>query len=154
MDAVNEFDFIVVGSGMSGVHAAQTLLEEGRSVLMLDAGIDATQNENLPDGDFFTIRKTMNDQYRLWLGEKIEALSFTGSRTGSQLTPSKKFISARTDEITPLVSENFFALESLARGGLGNAWGLGCYTLSDAELKQAGLPVEEMRSAYQVISNR
>jgi hypothetical protein len=154
MDPVNEFDFMVIGSGMSGVHAAQTLLEAGRSVLMLDAGITSQENENLPPGDFFGIRQSLSDQYRLWLGENMEALSSGGSRTGSQLTPSKKFISSHAGQITPLISDTFFPLESLARGGLGNAWGLGCYTFSDAELKNAGLAAKEMRDAYQTVTDR
>jgi hypothetical protein len=45
-------------------------------------------------------------------------------------------------------------MESLARGGFGSAWGLGCYAFSDEELLKCGLPVEEMNNAYQVIAGR
>ena len=154
MDPLSVFEFIVIGSGPSGVHAAQTLVEAGKSVLMLDAGIDNPYKEKLPAGDFFQIRRSDPEQYRLWLGDKMEGISFDVTRTGSQLTPSKKFTSALVDQLTPINSTSFFPLESLARGGLGNAWGLGCYTFSDEELRQCGLPLADMRKAYQVISNR
>jgi hypothetical protein len=52
------------------------------------------------------------------------------------------------------LSDTFTPMESLAYGGLGNGWGLGCFVFSDAELDQTGLDRSEMRAAYETISRR
>jgi hypothetical protein len=57
-------------------------------------------------------------------------------------------------ELLPLDSDSFFPLESLAYGGLGAGWGLGCCAYSDAELRAAGLPPAAMREAYQWVADR
>lgn len=153
MDTVDVFDFIVVGSGPSGVQAAQTLLEAGSSVLMIDVGITG-EPTTLPDGNFLDIRQHNEKQYRIWLGENFEGLPFHMIKAGAQLPPSRKFVQAMVNELTPLQSKNFFPVESLAMGGLGVAWGLGSFVYSSSELEAAGLPAKEMRDAYQKIANR
>jgi hypothetical protein len=45
-------------------------------------------------------------------------------------------------------------MESLARGGLGAGWGLGCYLYSSAEMQAAGLDEPRMLEAYEVIAAR
>ena len=45
----------VVGSGTTGAMAAQTLLEGGATVTMLDVGrVDTTYRDLIPDADFVT----------------------------------------------------------------------------------------------------
>lgn len=150
MDTV---DFMVIGSGPSGVHAAQTLLDGGASVCMLDAG-HRGKDIRLPDGDFESIRRTDPQQYRYWLGEHWEGLPSLSATTGAQLTPPKIFMAERAAELTPFLSPSFHPIESLATGGLGNGWGLGSFVFSAAELAQARLPVPEMEKAYQVVADR
>ena len=56
-------DYIVVGSGISGAHAAQTLVESGAKVLMLDVGNrDSKYAKLIPDRDFLSIRKSDETQ--------------------------------------------------------------------------------------------
>src|SRR5262249_42266039 len=54
----------------------------------------------------------------------------------------------------PTASETFHGVESLARGGLGGAWGLGCFVMSDAELERMGLDPAGMEESYQRVAER
>lgn len=147
------FDYIVVGSGPSGAMCAQTLVEAGRKVLMLDAGITPMQNNPAPNETFEEIRKNKNDQYNIFLGPNFESIKYTATKAGTQLTPSKKYI-IDTKNFLPLASDSFFPVESLAYGGLGEAWGLGCNAFSENELRRVGLNVAEMQLAYQTVADR
>lgn len=146
-------DYIIIGSGPSGVQAAQTLTEAGKTVAIIDAGLK-TDNTGSSPASFIQTRQTDLQQYKKWVGEDFIATKQTNIRTGSQIAPSRKHINALTDELTPFLSENFFPMESLAEGGLGVGWGLGCCAFSDKELSRAGLPVAEMAKSYQVIADR
>lgn len=159
MDSVGDsssriHDFLVVGSGPSGAQAAQTLVDAGQQVLMLDVGVLPPDEPDTGSSRFEDIRRESPGQSSLWLGEQFEGIHFGGIGTGSQLTPTRKYICQRVQELTPLVSQSFAAMESLAKGGLGGAWGLGCCTFSEAELVSAGLAVDEMLQAYQVVADR
>ncbi len=148
-------DYIVVGSGCSGAMAAQTLVESGRTVLMLDGGQrDDHYGPLVPATDFVTARTTDPDQHRYLLGDRFEAVPLGEVRTGAQLTPPRQFITEQVAKYLPLRSTSFFPLESLALGGLGSGWGLGCCRFSDQELAQAGLPLPAMKAAYAVVANR
>jgi hypothetical protein len=151
--SVNEY--IVVGSGATGSMAAQTLVEAGAQVLMLDGGQrDERYAGIIPDKPFLDIRRTEAAQHRYFLGDTLESVVPGPVGAGAQLTPPRQFITAEVSRFLPLVSESFFPLESLALGGLGNGWGLGCGVFSDAELSKAGLAPNAMRAAYQTVATR
>ncbi|HEU4716886.1 MAG TPA: GMC oxidoreductase [Bacteroidia bacterium] len=148
-------DFIVVGSGCTGVMAAQTLAERGEKVLVIDGGItDDHYASLLPEKNFSDLRRTDDSQERYFLGDNFESFPENELGTGAQLTPARQFLIRETEKYLPLVSENFSPVESLAEGGLGGGWGLGCCVFSPNELKKAGLPESEMAEAYQVVSDR
>lgn len=146
---------IVVGSGCTGAMAAQTLVEKGVRVLMLDGGVKETKYAPLiPSADFVTLRKTDEQQYRYLLGDALEGIPFGKVKTGEHLTPPRKFMTALTQQFIPLASENFMPLESLALGGLGNGWGLGCCVFSDKELQACSLNAGVMKAAYKTVAAR
>ena len=59
-------DVIVVGSGATGSMAAQTIIEGGGSVLMLDVGrTDRHYAGLLPEQDYLEIRRTDPEQQRM-----------------------------------------------------------------------------------------
>jgi hypothetical protein len=148
-------DFIVVGSGCTGAMAAQTLAEAGCEVMIIDGGIRDEQYEKIqPQENFSELRKTDPEQHRYFLGDKFESLPDDELGTGAQLTPARQYLIQHADKFLPLDKENFNPMESLALGGLGGAWGLGCCVFSENELMLAGLPVKKMNSAYQVIADR
>jgi len=148
-------DVIVVGSGATGSMAAQTLVEAGASVLMLDGGQrDERYAALVPDEPFVRIRRNEEAQHRYFLGDAFEGVVPGPVATGAQLTPPRQFITRGVAEFLPLVSDTFFPLESLALGGLASGWGLGCNVFSDAELRKAGLPAAEMEPAYELVAGR
>lgn len=148
-------DFVVVGAGLTGVQAAQTLIEAGASVVMLDGG--ATGNPALEppaDRTFLSLRTEDDTQHRYFLGEHMEAVATPAGRPGSQLTPTRKFVMDGVERWLRFRSDSFTPMETLAQGGLGNAWGVGCYNFSDRDLESAGLPAAEIRDGYQLIADR
>ncbi len=150
-----EFDRIVVGSGPSGAMAAQTLLEAGVSVAMVDVGIEGKDYESACRRVTSSMSGGLDPgQSGYLLGEALEAVPWGQVRVGAQLTPARRHLIAETSRLTPLVSDTFTPMESLAYGGLGAGWGLGSYAYSDAELRKAGLRVDVMRQSYQVVSDR
>ncbi len=135
--------------------AAQTLVEQGVNVLMIDGGIvDAKYAGKIPDDDFLSIKKREQAQYEYFIGKDFEGIPFGEVKTGEHLTPPRKFMIEEVSRLMPLVSKSFFPLESLSLGGLGNGWGLGCCVFSDAELAETGLPVSAMRDAYSWVAER
>ena len=152
MDLEQEHDYIVVGSGCTGAMAAQTLIEKGVKVLMLDVG---EFNETIaPQKNFRKIRENDSEQYKYWFGENFEGILPGKTTTGTQLTPARKYVIKNTEKLLPFISESFFPMESLSYGGLGNAWGLGCTVFSKNELDASGLRADKMTEAYQIIANR
>ena len=145
----------MVGSGATGSIAAQTLLERGRRVLMLDGGLRDDRYEGLiPDQSFVEIRKTSSEQHRFFLGDAFEGVAEPGISSGAQLTPPRQVVTRDVERLLPVHSRTFHAIESLAFGGLGSAWGLGCCVFSAHELRAAGLDEARMRDAYRIVAAR
>ena len=135
--------------------AAQTLLESGMKVLMLDGGMmDSKYKSLIPDTSYTDFRQKADDQYKILIGENLEGLNWGEVSTGAQLTPPRKFITDQVEIFLPLESNNFHPMESLALGGLGGAWGLGSCIYSPPELEKAGLNANKMHEAYRVVSDR
>lgn len=148
-------DYIVVGSGCTGAMAAQTLVEAGVNVTLLDVGFEDNHYPSLiPEEDFISIRKTETDQYRYFTGDDAEGISWGKVKTGEHLTPPRKHILKLTETYLPLESDSFNPMESLAYGGLGSGWGLGCCEFSDTELKEIGLNPAQMKEGYDLVSDR
>ncbi len=153
-------DYIVIGSGCTGAMAAQTLVEAGVKVLMLDVAIDDNKYKSIfPDKNFVDIREQEKDQSAYLLGEKFEGIQTEGiqagdAKTGAQLTPSRKHLIEKVAELLPIYSNSFFPMESLAYGGLGSGWGVGCCQFSKAEIEKVGLNYDEMLKGYQWVGDR
>ena len=150
-----DFDFAVVGSGPTGTTAAQTLVESGAKVLMLDGGRrDERYGNAVPPENFVDLRKTDENQYRYLLGERFESAVYRRLAAGAQLTPPRRYAVEGAAGFAPLRADGFAPMESLAYGGLGSAWGLLCAAFSDAELELASLPATDMHDAYQTVADR
>jgi len=135
--------------------AAQTLVEKGVQVLMVDGGMTDTNYDGLiPDKDYLSIKQQEARQYEYFIGKNFEGIPFGKVKTGEHLTPPRKFMLRKVQDWMPLLSDTFSPLESLSLGGLGNGWGLGCCMFSDAELKMAGLNTTKMNAAYETVGKR
>jgi hypothetical protein len=146
---------IVVGSGCTGAMAAQTLVELGARVTLLDVGAQDTVYKHLiPDTDFTALRQTDHEQHRYFLGDDFAAIPWGAVKTGAQLTAPRRFIIELVERLLPLHAENFSPMESLALGGLGSGWGIGCNVFSASELEACGLNPQAMQGAYRIVAER
>ncbi len=148
---VNEY--IVIGSGFCGVMAAKTLIDAGAKVVMLDAGIDSNTSVPTPNNNFIGIRRTDFNQADFFIGKAFEALANLQKKNPIHLTPGRTFTTDQAEVFLKWLEGDFNPIESLAKGGLGNGWGLGSYVYSDAELKATGLPVNAMKEAYKWVAS-
>lgn len=102
------YDYLVVGSGCSGAMAAQTLVEAGVQVAMLDVGeVNQTFAKLLPDKDFLTIRRTEPEQYRYFLGPRAQAAGRSDIGKGAQLTPPRGYMLDMLIPICPSIPRHF-----------------------------------------------
>ncbi len=147
-------DFIVVGSGLTGAMAAERLVTSGAKVLMLDVAFRSEKEQRFPDEDFLSVRTRSDAQRQLFLGNHFEGIPWGTIKTGAQLTPNRKYIVKDVEKYLGIMSETFFPMESLAYGGLGNAWGAGCYIFSDAEFDKMGFKKSEFMESYQAVGDR
>ena len=148
-------DILVVGSGPSGAQAAQTLAEAGVKVTMLDVGFkDEKYVKLVPENDFLSIRENEHGQHRYFLGDDFESISLEKTSVGPQLTPPRNFLIEQVNKLLPLDSDTFQPMESLAYGGLGSGWVVGCSVFSKAELGKTGMDYFKMQEAYQVVCKR
>ena len=149
-----KFDYIVVGSGATGAIAAYSLVEAGVNVAVLDVGVEDEQYKNIiPNKDFISIRKEDTEQQNYFLGKQFEGIPWETTKVGSQLTPPRNFLTQFTEKLIPFQSDSFKPMESMAKGGLGSGWGLGCYVFSKPELAAIGLDETEMTKAYEAVAS-
>lgn len=150
----NPAEFIVVGSGLTGAMAAQTLVEDGAQVLMLDVAYKNETGNTFPSDNFLAIRQNNPNQRELLLGKDYEGIPWGAIKTGAQLTPGRKYMAKGIEHWLPIISKTFFPIESLALGGLGGGWGAGCYVFSDAEFEKAGISKNLFNQSYQTVADR
>ena len=92
--------------------AAQTLVEKGVQVLMLDGGVtDNDYNGSIPNKDYLSIRKVEKNQYEYFIGKDFEGIPFGNVKTGEHLTPPRKFMLHKVEDWMPMISDTFFPLE-------------------------------------------
>jgi hypothetical protein len=152
---VNVTEYLIVGSGCSAAMAAQTLVEAGAEVTMVDVGIDNPDyHTQVPKKDYINIRKNEFDQHRYLVGKNVEGVAWGHIGKGAQITPPRQHMIEKVDTYLPVQSSTFSPLESLGYGGLGIGWGLQCWEFSDAAIKAAGLDETRMRDAYEIVAHR
>lgn len=141
-------DLIVVGSGPAGMQAAAKAVSLGLRVLNVDVGHgDRALAESIPAGSFSHLRRTDREQWRYFIGDLTES-GIPQLKGAPQVTPPRAYMFDRVAELTPVVSETFTPVLSLATGGLGAGWGAGCETFTRAESELAGLDHDRIRNRY------
>lgn len=152
---MKHFDYIVVGSGCSGAMAAQTLVEAGKQVAVVDVGEWSPNYQTLiPNKDFLTLRESDPDQYKYFIGDNAKGVVINDTGKGAQITPNREHMLRHTGDYIPLRSKTFDPIESLGYGGLGIGWGLQCWEFSRQELAATGMDADRMIKAYDLISDR
>lgn len=148
------YDYIVVGSGCTGIQSAQTLVENNKEIALLDVGNEDQSNSTFPNSSFTEIRKNNRNQHDLFLGKNYSGIPWGDIKPGYHLTPNRKYIVKDTGEYLAYNSNKVELFESLAKGGLGSAWGTGSYTFDTYELNKCSLDEVEMNEAYATLFSR
>ncbi len=144
---------LVVGSGASGVHFAQTALERGHRVTMLDVGHERPEPV-APDAPFEALRTALSDPVGYFLGPQADSVVYP-SRAAKYygFPPSKSYVFAGTPGFRS-VPRGFDPVSSFARGGLAEAWTGGVYPLNDAELAAFPFDAAALAPHYDTVAER
>jgi len=138
---------VVIGAGPSGLHFAQTLLERGIAVTLVDAG-RARAAAPRPELDLDGLKRELPDSTEYFLGRDWQALVRPDdSDEYYGLPPSKDYVfeSVAGDAVR---GEGFEPLFSYAAGGLAEAWTGGAYPFTEAELAAWPIDPRELHAAY------
>ena len=137
---MEEYDIIIVGSGISSAAAALQLCENGRRPCLLDAGLDS---ESPPFQENLYSYAESNDTFDMLIGEDYNGLRNLFPQNeyipAKLAAPRMQFVTQSPQGVLGISETQFSAIISLARGGLANAWGAGLYEYDDSEL--AGFPI-------------
>ena len=144
---------VVVGSGASGVHFAQTALEHGARVTMLDVWRSGLAPE-LPEASFDELKRSHADPARYFLGTNFEGVLFPG-HAGEYygFPPHKSYVFAGLDRFRSRAS-GFAPLTSFARGGLAEAWTGGSFPFNAAEMRDFPVDFAQFAPHYGRIAAR
>jgi choline dehydrogenase-like flavoprotein len=126
------FDIIIVGSGPSGVISAQSFIDKGYAVCLLDTGVDGTTT--IP---FKHFSEQLTCEAQLFYPPDDDSLSAESG--GAQVTKARAHLLNHVVEYLKVDSPNFSPFQTLATGGLSAAWGAACFTYTDSDLKRASL---------------
>jgi len=144
---------VVVGSGASGVHFAQSALENGWRVTMVDVGRVAPAPV-LPDASFAAFKRESPDPAGYFLGRKFEGALFPGAKGEFYgFPPHKGFIFAPLDR-TRVRSQGFDPLMSFARGGLAEAWTGGLFPFTAGEMVDFPFEYADFAPYYGLVAAR
>ncbi|MBU6321335.1 MAG: GMC family oxidoreductase [Patescibacteria group bacterium] len=150
-------DVIIVGSGLAGLHAACPLVESGLRVRMLDAGIDgAAALERGPARSFDDCRRHDPGQHAIFLGDDLSGINAYSARAGhreTMMSGRRSFVVRRAAELLPVAAEDVLVNQSLAKGGLSEAWGAVSSFFTPEECRAAGIE-GYLRDPYAAVVKR
>ncbi|MGQ0764512.1 MAG: GMC oxidoreductase [Gemmatimonadota bacterium] len=146
-------DFLVVGSGASGVHFAQSMLEAGRTVEMLDVGFEKPDAVH-PGTNVLDLKEVLTEPEEYFLGQSGEAVVYPGPAAKPYGFPPGKAYVFRKPAAFEVEGRGFAPLLSFATGGLAEAWTGGCYELADEELALFPFSPSDLRQGYRTVAAR
>ncbi len=142
----------IVGSGASGVHFAESLLNLGCSVELIDVGYSGTPPVE-KELDFNGLKDNLNDPSEYFLGENFESVIRADSPEVYEFPPHKQYIF----KIPPgfkVRQEGFNPHLSFAMGGLAEAWTGGSYPFNEFDLEEFPFDYKDIEAYYELISGR
>lgn len=148
---------IIVGAGPSGLHAAQTALERGQAVTLVDVG-HSTALPPLPHRTLAGLKDDMPDPVAYFLGEDYAGAELPPERGAAKaeyyrLPPSKDHVFARPAQFR-MLADGIAPLASFAGGGLAECWTAGAYPFNEAELSAFPFGYDEVAEDYATIARR
>jgi len=144
---------LVVGSGPSGVHFAETALGKGCDVTMVDVGRAAPQPV-LSDSRFDELKDRLDDPVSYFLGSDFDGVVLPDrEKEYYGIPPSKQYV-FEDSRLFARLTDGFEPLFSYARGGLAQAWTGGCYPFNEAELGPFPFGYDRLAPHYDSIAER
>lgn len=144
---------LVVGSGASGVHFAETLLARGREVTLLDVGRPRAEPV-LPEATLNGLKERLDDPVEYFLGPAFEGVLLPGKKGEYYGIPPSKAHALEGPDGYGFEAEGFAPLFSLAQGGLAEVWTGGCYPFDDADLRAFPFGYRELAPHYAEVARR
>ena len=144
---------VVVGSGASGVHFAQTLLARGREVTLLDVGRRRAA-PLLPQATLNGLKEHLPDPVAYFLGERFEGVLLPGKKGEYYGIPPSKAHALEGPDGYAVDADGFAPLFSLAQGGLAEVWTGGCYPFDEADLKDYPFAYADLAPHYVEVARR
>jgi choline dehydrogenase-like flavoprotein len=145
---------VVVGSGVSGAHAALTLLERGHEVDMWDVG---REEAAFPErsATFHGLKSRLADPVAYFLGTDCRALVPPGVPDLFRHPVSRQFLASSTDALWDFTSDDgFLPYASFAKGGLANGWGANALGFDENDMADWPVSFSAMDTAYRNVCNR
>ena len=144
---------VVVGGGVSGAHAALTLLERGLPVELWDVGREE-DDFPFPGVPFDQLRERLEDPVGYFLGDDLDGVVPAGSGALLRYPPSRDFLAPADDPLSPFQPGDFQVYQSFHRGGLANGWGANALTFDDDDLAAWPIAAADLAAAYQRVQQR
>ena len=148
-----DFDVVIVGSGPAGVSAAFPLVDAGLRVLIVDGRHDGARLAP-PTGQFLSIRRQDFGQSDWMIGQSFHALQQADAVSPKLRVPTHAAVFEGFESANRIVADDFFAVGSIAPGGLSNVWGCGVARMTDKELASFPVKPSEMHTSYAAVAKR
>ncbi len=143
----------VVGSGPSALHFAQSALDAGHRVTMLDVG-HAPPEVVAPELSFAGLKRELEDPAEYFLGRDYSSVLFPGDAGEYYgFPPGKAYVFDDVPDFS-WKSTGFAPLFSFAQGGLAQAWTGGSFPFNEAELEDFPFGYEELGPYYDLVARR
>ena len=143
----------VVGSGASALHFAQTALERGHEVTLLDVGRPKPQPV-LPDAGFRELKRELDDPAAYFLGDDYSGMLWPGAKGEYYGFPPHKQVIFEGHDRFRTAPRGFEPLSSFAQGGLAEAWTGGSFPFNDGELADWPIGYAELEPYYARVAGR
>ena len=138
---------VVVGAGVSGAHAALTLLERGHEIELWDVG--RTEKPFPAAGVAFHDLKThLSDPVSYFLGSDLHAMVPPGVPELLRYPASRQFLASPEDPLWLFDSDSFSPYGSFAKGGLANGWGANALAYDEDDM--SGWPVSLLGDGHRL----
>lgn len=147
------YDVIIVGSGAAGAWAGHQL--DTKNVLMLDVGFTPIKKFSDNFLEFPHLKQSSPQGHSILIGEQYESLSnIFGDYLSPKLkSPFMRYVT-KTPKQTHLIQNGFCAQQSFSLGGLGNAWGAGCYRYQNYEMVDFPFDASALTSYYDTLTKK
>lgn len=136
---MSDFDCIVVGSGPSGLACASALLDAGRRVLMLDAGLQLESAR----ADIVRGAGAVDVATAPWANE-----TEVGAKIPRKRTYGSEFPYERASETLGLRATGMGAEPSFGLGGLSNVWGASALPYAAEDTRDWPVSAEALAPHY------